>query len=128
MGTFIFLRINTMSLKSALSRSIREIRIHVDAAKAPHVKKWIESNYASIKKVNPSLPFLVREGEDVKPTIIARYDFGHERKFGLSNLNEDGITKRLELLSDFGFTFPKPALTAEKDETDSKWSTRPYMN
>ena len=56
------------------------------------------NNYVDIKGKNPNLPFIVRECQNAQPTVMARYDFGVERRIYLNNLQEteiDNVVKEL---------------------------------
>lgn len=49
------------------------------------------NNYEDIKTKNPDFPFLVRECLNAQPTVMARYDYGVERRIYLHNLEEREI-------------------------------------
>lgn len=56
------------------------------------------NNYEDIKTKNPELPFIVRECKNAQPTIMARYDYGVERRIYVNNLAEqdvDSVVKEL---------------------------------
>ena len=56
------------------------------------------NNYADIKGKNPDTPFIVRECLNAQPTIMARYDFGVEKRVYVPGLGEkeiDQIVKEL---------------------------------
>ena len=56
------------------------------------------NNYLDIKEKNPSFPFIVRECLNAQPTVMARYDFGVEKRIYVPNLDEkdiDQIVKEL---------------------------------
>lgn len=56
------------------------------------------NNYIDIKDKNPQFPFIVRECLNAQPTVMARYDFGVEKRIYVNNLNEtevDQIVKEL---------------------------------
>ena len=44
-----------------------------------------------IKEKNPHTPFIVRECLNAQPTIMARYDFGIEKRVYVPNLDEKEI-------------------------------------
>ena len=46
------------------------------------------NNYLDIKEKNPSFPFIVRECLNAQPTVMARYDFGVEKRIYVPNLDE----------------------------------------
>jgi NADH dehydrogenase (ubiquinone) 1 alpha subcomplex subunit 2 len=56
-------------------------------------RSYVANNYWDIKNQNPTLPFIVRECEEADPYIIARYQYGIEKKALLANLNEKEIDK-----------------------------------
>lgn len=61
-------------------------------------RTYILNNYTDIKGKNPETPFIVRECLNAQPTVMARYDFGVEKRIYVPNLNEaeiDQIVKEL---------------------------------
>jgi len=51
-----------------------------------------------IKDKNPNFPFIVRECLNAQPTVMARYDFGVEKRIYVPNLEEkdiDSVVKEL---------------------------------
>ena len=53
------------------------------------------NNYEKIKTAEPELPFIVRECENAQPTIMARYDYGVERRVYLLNATEAEVQQSL---------------------------------
>ena len=51
----------------------------------------MQNNYLDIKDRNPTIPFIVRECLNAQPTVMARYDFGVERRIYVNDLNEKDI-------------------------------------
>ena len=51
------------------------------------------NNYEDIKGKNPSLPFIVRECSNAQPTVMARYDYGVERRIYLNDLPETEVDR-----------------------------------
>ena len=61
-------------------------------------RNYVLNNYVDIKGKNPNLPFIVRECLNAQPTVMARYDFGVERRIYLNNLHDseiDNVVKEL---------------------------------
>jgi NADH dehydrogenase (ubiquinone) 1 alpha subcomplex subunit 2 len=59
---------------------------------------YVANNYIDIKEKNPEFPFIVRECLNAQPTVMARYDFGVEKRVYVNNLSEvevDQIVKEL---------------------------------
>ena len=54
-------------------------------------RQFILNNYESVKEANPEFPFIVRECLNAQPTVMARYDWGVERRVYLNNLSEREI-------------------------------------
>lgn len=51
-----------------------------------------------MKSKNPDTPFIVRECVNAQPTVMARYDFGVEKRIYVNNLDEkqvDSIVQEL---------------------------------
>lgn len=56
------------------------------------------NNYVDIKAKNPDTPFIVRECANAQPSVMARYDFGVERRVYVHGLEEhevDQVVKEL---------------------------------
>jgi NADH dehydrogenase (ubiquinone) 1 alpha subcomplex subunit 2 len=49
------------------------------------------NNYLDIKTKNPTFPFIVRECANAQPTVMARYDFGVEKRIYVPNLDEKDV-------------------------------------
>lgn len=49
------------------------------------------NNYLDIKEKNPHTPFIVRECLNAQPTVMARYDFGVEKRVYVPGLEEKDI-------------------------------------
>lgn len=56
------------------------------------------NNYEQIKRSEPELPFIVRECENAQPSVMARYDFGVERRIYLLNATETEVQNSVEEL------------------------------
>ncbi|VEL07861.1 unnamed protein product [Protopolystoma xenopodis] len=55
--------------------------------------------YLDLKHSNPNVNFMVREGEEVRPEIFARYDYGYEDSVNVSNKSADEILKAIHTLN-----------------------------
>ena len=58
----------------------------------------MQNNYVDIKDKNPNFPFIVRECLNAQPTVMARYDYGVEKRIYVPNLEEgdvDAVVKEL---------------------------------
>lgn len=53
----------------------------------------MSNNYEEIKQKNPETPFIVRECTNAQPSVMARYDFGIEKRVYVHNLEETAIDK-----------------------------------
>lgn len=58
------------------------------------VRTWITKNYVEIKKLNPRLPFLIRDFEGIEPVVTAQYDFKSVQK-PLTNLTEQEVEQTI---------------------------------
>ena len=67
---------------SLLSKGVRELRFIMcqQSATSNGVRQYVLNNYNSIKASNPNFPFIVREAEGAQACVMARYDFGVERR------------------------------------------------
>ncbi|KAH9446335.1 hypothetical protein Pst134EA_030256 [Puccinia striiformis f. sp. tritici] len=74
----------TSIFRQALPSTVREIRLHFSPTQANQVKSFIQSNYSSIKSLNPDLPILVRESLIGTPArAIIRFEYGVEKQVSL---------------------------------------------
>lgn len=65
---------------------------------SPCDRSYVQNNYLDIKGKNPETPFIVRECLNAQPTVMARYDFGVEKRVYLNDLDEktiDGVVREL---------------------------------
>ena len=58
------------------------------------------NNYASVKAANPDFPFIVREAKGAQPCIMARYEFGVERRIYVHNATEAEVSETIDELID----------------------------
>ena len=58
------------------------------------------NNYESMKEASPELPFIVRECTNAQPTVMARYNFGVERRLYLHNATEAEVSEAVNELVD----------------------------
>jgi NADH dehydrogenase (ubiquinone) 1 alpha subcomplex subunit 2 len=56
------------------------------------------NNYEDIKSKNPETPFIVRECKNAQPTVMARYDYGVERRVYVQNLEEKDVDQVVQEL------------------------------
>ena len=82
-----------MSYRSAISKNLRELRF-VMCQQSQHslgARQFVKNNYLDIKGANPTFPFIVRECQGAQPNVMARYDYGVERRIYLHNLTEGEV-------------------------------------
>ena len=90
-----------MSYRSIMGKSLKEIRFVMCQQSAASVgaRQFIYNNYSQIKQANPTLPFIVRECAGAQPTIMARYDFGVEKRVYVNDLSEKEVDAVVEELT-----------------------------
>ncbi len=64
-----------------------------------YFRSFLTKSYPVIKKYNPTLPVLIREAANVKPTAYARFEFGREAKASLEGLDSKGIESAIIALT-----------------------------
>lgn len=87
-----------MSWHRALASKIRELRL-VCCQTSPHsegVRAFISKNYTQVKAQAPEFPFIVRECENAIPLVVARYDFGVEKKVCVEGFSEKDVNQAVE--------------------------------
>ena len=85
-----------MSWHRALAGKIRELRL-VCCQTSPHsegIRSFISKNYSQVKDQAPGFPFIVRECENAIPLVVARYDFGVEKKVCVEGFSENTILEQ----------------------------------
>ncbi|PWN53309.1 putative nadh-ubiquinone oxidoreductase 10.5 kda subunit [Violaceomyces palustris] len=90
------------SLTRALPKALKEVRLHLCQAgqASSGARKFLETNYKSIKQSNPDLPFLVRESRGTPARIFARFERGVEKQVELDGLSSSDVERKVsELLS-----------------------------
>lgn len=98
-----------MAWRSALSRNLQELRIHLcqTGKGSDGARDFVLSAYQELKKANPTFPILIRECSGVEARLIARYDFGKEEAVSIENMGKSEITKQLEALVQKGESMPR---------------------
>mmetsp|Transcript_10029 Transcript_10029/g.17476 ORF Transcript_10029/g.17476 Transcript_10029/m.17476 type:complete len:114 (-) Transcript_10029:468-809(-) len=110
-----------MSWKAALSNHIRELRVHFCpvAVSSEGARSFVQKNYSNLKALNPNLPILIRDVDDIDhPRLAARYDYGEESEVNISNLDDRQIMKVLETLLRTGETMPRTEDIGSGPRTD----------
>jgi len=70
------------SWKNLLSKNLKEIRF-VFCQKSPEsagARRYVHRNYLELKEANPEFPIIIRECQNAAPNVMARYDFGVEKR------------------------------------------------
>mmetsp|Transcript_12698 Transcript_12698/g.21383 ORF Transcript_12698/g.21383 Transcript_12698/m.21383 type:complete len:101 (-) Transcript_12698:78-380(-) len=91
-----------MSYRAQLSKSIRELRFVMcqQSPASAGARQFIKQNYSDLKQLNPNFPLIVRECQGAQPNVMARYDFGVERRVYLNGLTEAEVDKAVGELVD----------------------------
>jgi len=71
-------------------------------AEAAGARDFVTNNYRQIKRLNPRLPFLIREIEESDPMLVARYDYAGESTRELADLSEAEVKEKLRELYEIG--------------------------
>uniref|UniRef100_A0A0K2U4Z8 NADH dehydrogenase [ubiquinone] 1 alpha subcomplex subunit 2 n=1 Tax=Lepeophtheirus salmonis TaxID=72036 RepID=A0A0K2U4Z8_LEPSM len=76
-----------------LSPALREIRLHLcqTSQASKGVREFIEQHYVTVKKGNPKFPIRVRECSGITPKLWARYGYGKENSFDLTDKSPQDI-------------------------------------
>ncbi|XKL63264.1 hypothetical protein PGB90_005628 [Kerria lacca] len=86
--------------KIIFQKSLKELRIILcqKSKSSQGVREFVEKYYVPLKLANPNFPILIRECNNIQPTIYARYEFGKELNVPVANESADIILKHV---SDF---------------------------
>uniref|UniRef100_A0A7S3S874 Ribosomal protein/NADH dehydrogenase domain-containing protein n=1 Tax=Strombidinopsis acuminata TaxID=141414 RepID=A0A7S3S874_9SPIT len=63
------------------------------------VRRYIMNNYEAVKAANPQLPFIVRECQNAQATVMARYDFGVEKRMYINHASEEEVAQAVDELA-----------------------------
>ncbi|XP_008331574.2 NADH dehydrogenase [ubiquinone] 1 alpha subcomplex subunit 2 [Cynoglossus semilaevis] len=88
------------SLGSSLSKSLREVRVHLcqTSAGSRGARDFVEHHYVPLKKSNPDFPILIRECSGAQARLWARYEFGKECSVSVENMSSDQVAQALRTL------------------------------
>jgi len=75
---------------SLLSKGVRELRFVMcqQSQSSNGIRNYVLNNYAGMKSNNPEMPFIVRESKGAQPCVMARYEFGVERRVYVNDASE----------------------------------------
>lgn len=88
---------------SLLAKGVREVRFIMcqQSAASQGVRNYVLNNYAKAKKANPLTPLIVREATGAQPCVMARYEYGVERRVYLYGATEAEVEQTVnELIAD----------------------------
>ena len=91
-----------MSWQAKVGNKLRELRF-VYCQISQHsegLRNFVNKNYSSVKENHPRFPFIVRECENAIPTVMARYDFGVEKRVYTENFTEEQVADAVKQLVD----------------------------
>lgn len=73
---------NPQAWRSLVSKNLKELRFVLCQTSQSSIglRNWINHNFVDVKKTNPDALLLIRECNNVEPSILARYDYGVEKK------------------------------------------------
>ncbi|KAL2105795.1 hypothetical protein VUR80DRAFT_7729 [Thermomyces stellatus] len=82
-----------MSSRYAFTQAVKELRFLFcqSSEHSAAVRTFLTRAYPTMKKNNPHVPILIREGKGVLPRIYARYDLGKEKSQSLEGLTDKQI-------------------------------------
>ncbi|XP_055641344.1 NADH dehydrogenase [ubiquinone] 1 alpha subcomplex subunit 2 [Toxorhynchites rutilus septentrionalis] len=80
-----------------LNAAVKELRLHLcqTGEESKGVREFINSQYAQLKRDNPTLPILIRECSGVQPRLWARYEMGMEKSVPLTNAAAADVSKHI---------------------------------
>ena len=87
-------------MSNLVKRGVKELRFvlcHTNVA-SNGARDYIVNNYEAFKGANPDLPFIVRECTNAQPTVMARYEFGVERRLYLNDASEEVVAQAVSEL------------------------------
>lgn len=97
-----------MSWRAQISRAVQELRfVACDTSQhSQGLRTFFRSNYAELKMLNPRMPLVYREAEEMRPFVYARFDWGKEKQVFVENKSEEEILAIVKGLVEYGQTLP----------------------
>ena len=89
-------------MSNLIKRGVKELRFvlcHSSPA-SNGARDYIVNHYEAVKAANPDLPFIVRECTNAQATVMARYEFGVERRLYLNDASEHMVAEAVNELVD----------------------------
>eukprot|EP00873_Tetraselmis_striata_P027375 jgi/Tetstr1/447639/TSEL_034998.t1 len=98
-----------MAWRGQLAKSMNELRIHLcqTSEASAGTRQFVMANYTELKKLNPTMPILIREKAGIEPAVWARYDFGAEKSVKVTGMSEAEVAAQVEGLVKIGQSMPK---------------------
>ena len=91
-----------MSWQRTIGSKVRELRVVCcqKSEASAGARNFVKGNYLSVMAEHPEFLFIVRETENAIPTVMARYDFGVERRVPIEGYTQDEVEELVEALVD----------------------------
>ncbi len=91
---------NQQVWKSLINKNVKELRFILCQSSPSSIglRKWLNNNYVDIKKSNPDTLLLIRECHNVEPNILARYEYGVEKKIFCEYATQEEVEEILSKL------------------------------
>ena len=89
-----------MSWKRDIGHKLRELRLVLcqTSENSLGARNFIKQNYPGVIEHHPDFLFIVRECANAHPTVMARYDYGVERRIPVDYLPAEEIEGVVEQL------------------------------
>ena len=73
---------NQLAWRNLVNKNVKELRFVLcqTSQNSIGLRNWINNNFIEIKKNNPDALLLIREAHNAEPNILARYDYGVEKR------------------------------------------------
>eukprot|EP00301_Raphidiophrys_heterophryoidea_P008538 c1314_g1_i1.p1 GENE.c1314_g1_i1~~c1314_g1_i1.p1 ORF type:complete len:217 (-),score=55.05 c1314_g1_i1:184-774(-) len=90
--------------RCGLTRNMNELRfiLCVNSESSSTLRKFVGQEYDDLKYHNPYLPIMIREGPEVEPKIVARFDYGNEIVIPVTGFTPAMLWETIHLLNTRG--------------------------
>lgn len=91
----------SMAWRASLARNLKEIRVLCcPQSKASNgARQFFETEYRELKMLNPSLPIMIRYGDQVEAQVLGQYGRGVERVLSIEGMSPTEIEEQVKDLS-----------------------------
>ncbi|THD19948.1 putative nadh-ubiquinone oxidoreductase kDa subunit [Fasciola hepatica] len=91
----------TMASLAKFGPKVKELRILLSpsAVSSKGTREFLTKHYATLKRENPQLKFMIREAQGTSPKVYTRYEYGKEAVISLVDNSAEEVLEKIKDLS-----------------------------